>query len=72
VANAQSFLHGHSVEVLVVVDFGDVFGFRLALEVHEGSVVLRQSLVVPDVSENVEEVLVVPLGVLNLVGRVVG
>ena len=64
-------LHGTLVQFPVVVGLGHILGLCLTLVVEEGRVVVRDALVIFDVAKDVEEVLVIFLSVLELLGQIV-
>ena len=69
--NPLTFLHSSLIQLLVVVRFGDIFWLCLTFKVQKWCVILRNAFVILDISKNVEEILIVILGVFNLIGRVV-
>ena len=65
VSDVHPHLHGFLIKLSEVVDLLNILRVSLALEVQEGGIVVRKALVVLDVTEDVEEVLVVVFGVLD-------
>ena len=66
-----SLLHGFDVQLLVVVYFGNVLWLGLSFIVKEGCIVIRYTLIIFYVAEDVEQILIIALREFQLLRQIV-